>query len=535
MSRRGKMKEKVVVYSCISGKYDKLQQPKSVNKDFSYICFTDQKMKNSGIWKIRPLQWKTQCPVRTARYHKLHPHNFFKEYDYSIWIDGNVTIAGNHFTERIKELINNKIKISSAIHPYRNCIYDEIQICIDFKKDDPQIMRRQRVFLQKQKYPKNNGLFESNIVFRKHNDEKIAKIMNDWWEQIVKFSYRDQLSFDYILWKNKITCEPFFKNKGKNVRNHKDYMLQTHLEKINTETIKNKIKKFLAKTPRIYKIVRAVYFYIVFTCVKHITSNIAFCFKKLNTVPKKIPQNSKIAVHLHLYYWDLADEFINCLKNIPYKFDLYITTPQARLDKEKFAKFKKEFENVKLSLPQNRGRDIGGFIYFLNDINLNDYDLILKIHSKKIKFDTELEENIKNISPPPVYPVVNRNLWRKCLLEGVLGSEKKVQDILTAFITRPGIGMISSKKLLLDWHTNPQEMEYFDQIRKKLKLIKYIRFFAGTMFWIRADILKPLKENYTIDDFDFSYETKDGIALEHGFERVFGTLVKSQGYNIKGI
>jgi|LauGreSBDMM110SN_4_FD.fasta_scaffold20040_3 lipopolysaccharide biosynthesis protein len=35
--------------------------------------------------------------------------------------------------------------------------------------------------------------------------------------------------------------------------------------------------------------------------------------------------NLKVAVHLHLYYIDLLDEFIENLKNIPINFDLYIT------------------------------------------------------------------------------------------------------------------------------------------------------------------------------------------------------------------
>ena len=49
-----KPKNKKVVYTCISGKYDTLMDPIYVNDDFDYICYTDQPFK-SNIWEIRPI------------------------------------------------------------------------------------------------------------------------------------------------------------------------------------------------------------------------------------------------------------------------------------------------------------------------------------------------------------------------------------------------------------------------------------------------------------------------------------------------
>jgi len=31
--------------------------------------------------------------------------------------------------------------------------------------------------------------------------------MNDWWDQLVKYVMRDQMSFNYVLWKNSISKE----------------------------------------------------------------------------------------------------------------------------------------------------------------------------------------------------------------------------------------------------------------------------------------------------------------------------------------
>ena len=92
--------------------------------------------------------------------------------------------------------------------------------------------------------------------------------------------------------------------------------------------------------------------------------------------------NLKVAVHLHLYYIDLLDEFIENLKNIPINFDLYITL----VDRDA-SDIKKIFEifpkTTVLNIP-NIGRDVGALIEVIRNIkDLSAYDVLIKIHSKK--------------------------------------------------------------------------------------------------------------------------------------------------------
>ena len=51
-------------------------------------------------------------------------------------------------------------------------------------------------------YPKNNGLATNPIIVRNHNDSDAIAVMEDWWSEIKYNSKRDQLSFNYIVWKN---------------------------------------------------------------------------------------------------------------------------------------------------------------------------------------------------------------------------------------------------------------------------------------------------------------------------------------------
>lgn len=223
-------KAKTVIYTAISDNYETLKHHQYLSKDYDYICFTNQKINNPGVWQIKPLIEINEDPIKTARYHKIFPNLLLKEYTNSIWVDSNINILTNSLENKIEELIKKQQKISSGVHAERNCIYQESKVCIELKKDNPITILKQIDFIRNKKYPKNNGLFETNFLFRNHHDLEIIKTMKDWWFMVKKFSRRDQLSFNYILWKNNIKCVNLF---NKNVRfMDDDFMFSNHGSKI---------------------------------------------------------------------------------------------------------------------------------------------------------------------------------------------------------------------------------------------------------------------------------------------------------------
>ncbi len=223
-------KAKTVIYTAISDNYKNLKHHQYLSKDYDYVCFTNQKIDHPGVWEIKPLINIKKDPVRTARYHKIFPHLLLKKYKNSIWIDSNINILTDSLEKRVEDLIQNNEKIASGIHPERNCIYQEAKACVELKKDDTFTILKQIEFIKKEKYPKNNGLFETNFLFRDHHDPKIIKTMEDWWFMVSNFSRRDQLSFNYVLWQNKIECNQLF---DKNVRfMDDDFMFSDHGSKI---------------------------------------------------------------------------------------------------------------------------------------------------------------------------------------------------------------------------------------------------------------------------------------------------------------
>lgn len=318
-----------VIYSCISGGYDEIITDFCPNPDYDYVLFTDNtgllKKKTFLWWQIRPLAFSEMDSVRNARWHKLHPHILFPEYDYSVWLDSNVQISGNKIYNLLKKHIQARHKVASSIHPYRDCIYDEADMCIVSGKDNSALINKQMVLLHSKKYPAHNGLYETNVLLRRHNDKGVIDLCNQWWDFIKNYSRRDQLSFNYLLWKNGIKHYPIDK---KSLRFHPEFKLIFH-------NYKPAVTKYT---------------------------------------------NNKILVHLHLFYTEQLDWFLRRLKNITCNYDLCVTVvkPDATIEK-KIMDFKPD---AKILVVPNRGYDVYPFWLALQDFSLSDYDFVLKLHTK---------------------------------------------------------------------------------------------------------------------------------------------------------
>jgi hypothetical protein len=203
--------KKGVIYTCITGGYDELLNHTFISPEWDYVCFSDnmgiQNEKNAQ-WEIRPLRFEKLDDVRNQRWHKLHPHLLFPEHGVSLWVDGNVDIVDGDIFNDIDRALSANLLIASSLHPERNCIYDEFDACRQRGKDDPDVMGRQEYLIKKDGFPKANGLFETNIIFRRHSSSTVITIMEEWWYWVERYSRRDQLSFTYVLWKNDYTLEP---------------------------------------------------------------------------------------------------------------------------------------------------------------------------------------------------------------------------------------------------------------------------------------------------------------------------------------
>ena len=218
----------LVIYSALVGAYDIVPQPQVVDDSFDYVLFSnDIDVDRLGVWQIRRIPYSNADNTRLSRWVKTHPDDLLPEYKASVWIDANVVIQSSFIYARVRDLISQNVEISSMWHNERNCIYDEAAVVAYRGLEKETIVLNWLRKLKLTSFPHHLGLFETNVIYRVHHIENTIVFDNEWWDCIEHYSRRDQLSFNYCLWKMDITC-PFFISSTENTRNSNHFQCIAH-------------------------------------------------------------------------------------------------------------------------------------------------------------------------------------------------------------------------------------------------------------------------------------------------------------------
>ena len=188
---------RIVVYTANFGGKDVIREVDPL-PGIDYVYFTDDESLKSKTWKIRYIETDPSKSLRMqARVYKILPHLYFPEYSYSVWADGRIIPIQSFFP-----ILGNMGKnLISLFNHGRSCIYEEAKACIKEQKDFPDIIEKQMERYLAENYPKNNGLTATGVIFRKHNDPRLIRAMEVWWNELNTGISRDQLSFCYSMWK----------------------------------------------------------------------------------------------------------------------------------------------------------------------------------------------------------------------------------------------------------------------------------------------------------------------------------------------
>ena len=228
-------------------------------------------------------------------------------------------------------------------------------------------------------------------------------------------------------------------------------------------------------------------------------------------------QTKRFAVVLHIHYPELSQALADYLRNIPFDFDVYISTQQGAIERirQQFAALRSVQKLDIRSFP-NQGRDVGPFLAGFGP-ELNNYDILLKLHSKKSPHSNALSG------------------WFLHCLDNLIGSDDVIKTNLLRLAEDDGgiVYPVENYALSLGikhdscWGHQLSNYEKAKPLLHKLGLDHInehasFRFPVGTMFWCKREILQPLIDwDLRFDDFDTEGGQIDG-TLAHSVERLIG-------------
>ena len=153
-----------------------------LNPEYKYVCFTDDetylKRRIVGPWHIEPLRYDRLDNTRNNRYHKMHPHELFSDYEESLFIDANIQLRGNCLFAAADAMHGRDVFLAIPPHRRCRCLYDELEECVRSHKDNAEVLEKHRIFLEEEGYPRQMGLTENNVIYRKHKDPRCIKVMS---------------------------------------------------------------------------------------------------------------------------------------------------------------------------------------------------------------------------------------------------------------------------------------------------------------------------------------------------------------------
>ena len=218
---------KIAVYTSVFGEYDNIYDPKFVSDDIDYYYVSEYPVSATHVF-----QWidsslvipaNIDSPVKKNRFIKMHPQLLFPDYQYSVYIDGNIEVLGD------MSLLNPMCAsgISVFKHPERDCIYYEGITIANYKRVPVDEVQTHLKRYLSEGYPLHFGMPEMSVILREHNNPICKKIMELWWNEFNYSVQRDQLSFMYSIWKNGLTISDI-SSLGDDVRHCNFLKMHTH-------------------------------------------------------------------------------------------------------------------------------------------------------------------------------------------------------------------------------------------------------------------------------------------------------------------
>ncbi len=193
-------RHKKLIYTVITGDYDQLNEIPKPLDNWDYVCVTDNPELHSRTWRIKVVQNNLDLDsVRLSRYYKINNHLLDSGYYVSVYVDANLRIRGNLDNFLVQALPAGKT-LGMMLHPFHASLAEEVELCAALGKDDESLLRAQyRYYTEDEGFRDLNPHITGRLIIRRSNNAATQKLMETWFAQLLRWSRRDQVAFNYSL------------------------------------------------------------------------------------------------------------------------------------------------------------------------------------------------------------------------------------------------------------------------------------------------------------------------------------------------
>ncbi|MGJ7438298.1 rhamnan synthesis F family protein [Streptococcus equinus] len=246
--------------------------------------------------------------------------------------------------------------------------------------------------------------------------------------------------------------------------------------------------------------------------------------KVLSCAENKYSNTKKVAVHLHTFYVDLLEEFLQQFDNFNFDYDLFLTTDTEDKKAEIEKILDKTGKRARIFLTGNRGRDIIPMLKLKKE--LTEYDYIGHFHTKK----------------SPEYPYWVGDSWRNELYQMLI---QPADNILANFESNDNLGLVIADipsffrytKIVDPWNEN-RFADGMNELWERMNLGRKIDFnnlstfimSYGTFIWFKRETLQPLFDLELAPD-EIPSEPIPQHTILHSIERILVYLAWANNYD----
>ncbi|ERN17624.1 hypothetical protein AMTRI_Chr13g92070 [Amborella trichopoda] len=214
---------KAVVSTCAFGGGDDLYQPIGMSqaslRKVCYVAFWDEITRATqeaegrrigednmiGKWRVLVVK---NLPFTDQRLNgkipKMLSHRLFPQARYSIWVDSKSQFRRDPIGVLEALLWRTNYSLAISEHGARSSIYDEGKAVVKKHKATPEEVELQLAQYRRDGFPEfkrfrgKKALAEASVIVREHTP-LTNLLMCHWFNEVIRFTSRDQLSFPYVL------------------------------------------------------------------------------------------------------------------------------------------------------------------------------------------------------------------------------------------------------------------------------------------------------------------------------------------------